>query len=327
MERIINKLLENSIFVAFLGALFLLFLYEIQNLLFLLLIAFILVIALRPAVLLVQKTGLPYKLSVPIIVVLTVGVLVGLGTIIVDGIAAQVGTFSASLQEAVRQLPYLDQVSTQFSTENIASTLFDQSSSLLRSVTSTVVNIVIGIITVVVITIYWLLDYTKVRDFLLSNFTNKQKARRTFRSIEHNFGGWVRGQFAIMLIIGTVSYIAYLLIGLPAALALAVIAGLLEVVPTLGPVLAAIPAILIGLTVSPQIGIVTLIANIAIQQLENQLVAPKIMQRAVNLHPIAVIVILFIGNLLFGLIGVLLSVPFTLLVISIKNGYFTPAKK
>ncbi len=322
MERLLKKLFQNQTFTAFIGLLGLYFIYRIIEILALLLIAFILVIALRPLVLRLQKTGLPYKLAVPIVVLVTVTSLIGLGTVVVNGLAGQIDTFSGTLESAIEQLPIINDLSTNLTLESVTERLSGSTNSILAKVTSTIISFFVALLTVVVITIYWLLDYNKVKTYLLRNFTNQQKARRTFRDIERSFGSYIRGQFIIMFIIGLLSYIVYLIIGLPGALALAVIAGLLEVIPTLGPIIAAIPAILIGFTVSPQIAVITLIANLVIQQLENQLIAPKIFQHTINLHPIAVIVILFVGNLLFGLEGVLLAVPFALLVISIKKGYY-----
>jgi predicted PurR-regulated permease PerM len=132
---------------------------------------------------------------------------------------------------------------------------------------------------------------------------------RTMEEINHNLSQWILGQIMISITIGVGAFIAYSLIKLPFALPLAVLAGLLEFVPNLGPTLAAIPAILVALTVSPATVLFTVIAGMLIQTLENNLVVPMIMKRAVQLHPLIVIVGIVTGHALAGLIGAILAVP------------------
>ena len=96
---------------------------------------------------------------------------------------------------------------------------------------------------------------------------------------------------------------------------MALLAGLLEVVPTLGPTLSAIPATIVALTISPTMAIVIILTYILIQMLENQLIVPKIMERAVGLNPVIVILGVSIGANLMGIVGALLSIPFISFVI------------
>jgi predicted PurR-regulated permease PerM len=104
------------------------------------------------------------------------------------------------------------------------------------------------------------------------------------------------------------------------ALPLAVLAGLFEIVPTVGPIISAVPAIVVALTISPNMAIIVAIAYILIQFTENHLLVPRIMQRAVGLNPVVVIVGVIAGERLLGIPGALLSVPFiSLLFIIAKN--------
>ena len=129
-------------------------------------------------------------------------------------------------------------------------------------------------------------------------------------------GSWVRGQ----LILGAVIFVATA-IGLTIltfigftefgsfTLVLALIAGVLEWFPIIGPVIAAIPAILIGLTISPAAALAAVILYTVIQQLENHLLVPKVMGDAVDLHPAVIIMSLVIGGALFGIGGAILAAP------------------
>lgn len=127
-------------------------------------------------------------------------------------------------------------------------------------------------------------------------------------------GGWLRGEFVLMLIIGLTSYIAFALLGIPYALPLAVLAGLLELLPNIGPIVAAVPAVALALTVSWPIALATLAVCIVIQQLENTLIVPKVMKAAVNVNPVVSIILVLAGFQLFGVFGSLLAIPVFLIL-------------
>ncbi len=133
--------------------------------------------------------------------------------------------------------------------------------------------------------------------------------------IELKLGGWLRGQIILMLIIGISTYIGLTLLGVEYALALAVIAGILEIVPIIGPILSAIPALIVAFTVSPIAGFGVIGLYILIQQLENHLVVPKVMQKAVGFNPLVTIIVLMIGGNLLGLMGAILAIPIAIVVI------------
>lgn len=319
MEKPIKKLLDNNIFVAVLGVIGLGLIYLLLEVVFVVIISFIVVIALRPIVTQLRKFNVPSYVSVPIIVALLLAAFGFLGYIIASGVYDQLSTLETSLTDAWKSVPFNERIMGDISFQSITQRLYNANLPL-RSATEQLAHVVIAVITIFVLSIYWLLDYNHVKRSIVNAFNNKRRAKQVFQLLESNLGSWVRGQIVISIIVGAISFIVYSLIGLPAALALGVIAGLFEVIPTLGSILAAMLAVLIGLTVSPQIALITLLAAIAIQQAENQHIAPKVLQRTVNLHPIAIIIILYVGNLLYGLVGVFLSVPIALIIISIKKG-------
>lgn len=321
MERIIKEFRDNPVFMAALGLLFVYFLYKIQIVLMLLLIAFIIVVALHPIVKRIQKFGLPRAIATLVTVLAVFSVLGGLFYLIYDETVEQIDTFNISITDALNRLPFSDTFQVNFSLQPVTEQLFGSTSQIFSSVALTFVSLVAGVTTVLVISIYWLSDYSNIKKTLLSQFKNRKMGENMYGAVEKRLGGWVRGQLIISLVIGVLSYIVYQVLGLPAALALAVIAGLLEVIPTLGPVLAAIPAVLIAFTISPELAFITLLANVGIQQLENHLIAPKILQYTAKLHPIVIILVLYIGSQLAGLLGILLAVPFTLLLLSLRHGY------
>ena len=122
---------------------------------------------------------------------------------------------------------------------------------------------------------------------------------------------WIVAQLAAMIAVGVLTFIGLSLIGLPSALALAVIAGFLEFVPLAGPILAAIPALLIAATVGLDMVLWTLAVNIVVQQSENHLLIPMLMRRAVKIPPATTLFALFLLGAMFGPVGVLLGGPLT----------------
>jgi len=113
----------------------------------------------------------------------------------------------------------------------------------------------------------------------------------------------------LMFAIFILTFLGLTVLGVPYALSLAIIAGLLEIIPYIGPMLSAIPAIIIAFTVSPLTGFLVLVLYVLIQQFENHIIVPQVMRRAVGLHPVAVILALLIGFKLGGVLGAILAVP------------------
>ena len=130
-----------------------------------------------------------------------------------------------------------------------------------------------------------------------------------FNRMQKKLGLWLRGQLILCLVIFILTYIGLLILGVKYALIIAVIAGLTEFIPYLGPVLGAIPAVFIAFTQSPTLALFTAILYIIIQQIENNFLVPKIMQKAVGLNPIVSIVAIMIGFSVGGVVGALLSIP------------------
>ncbi|MFO7807055.1 MAG: AI-2E family transporter [Candidatus Moraniibacteriota bacterium] len=135
-------------------------------------------------------------------------------------------------------------------------------------------------------------------------------ASRLTRKIQNKMGRWLIGQLSLALIVFVLNFLVLSLLGVPYALLLALIGGILEIIPYIGPVLAFVPAVLIGLTVSPVIALLVAVFYILIQQLESHVLTPLIMKKAVGLDPVVIILALLIGGTLAGLLGILISVPF-----------------
>ena len=130
---------------------------------------------------------------------------------------------------------------------------------------------------------------------------------------------WLAGQLVAMVVTGLLVGISMWLLGVPAPLGLGLVAGLLDFVPLVGPLIAAIPALLLAFTVSPQTTLFVLIAYTVIQQIEGNVVQPLVQQRAVSLPPAMLLFSLFAASTLFGLAGLILAAPLTVVAFVLVN--------
>jgi predicted PurR-regulated permease PerM len=144
---------------------------------------------------------------------------------------------------------------------------------------------------------------------LLVPIDYRAEATTLWDQIEEKIGAFVRGLALLGLIIGALSAVGYLLIGLPYALTIAVIAGLLEAIPYVGPLLTLALAGFVGLSVSPGMAAAAIGIAAVMQFVESTIIVPRVMDRAVGVRPVVTLLALAIFELLFGLLGALLAVP------------------
>lgn len=182
--------------------------------------------------------------------------------------------------------------------------------NVMRVITG-VFSFTLDFILVLILAVWLTSSSTGVRQYFLGFLPRKHQthAESLTSRIGDRLGGWLRGQIVLSAIIGAMALVGLLALGVPAAFLLAFIAAIGEAIPILGPVISAVPAIIAGSTISLTKGLLVLGLYIVIQQAENHLIVPNVMQRAVKVHPLAVIVALLIGAQLYGIMGAILSVP------------------
>ncbi|MFN3620947.1 AI-2E family transporter [Sphingorhabdus sp.] len=127
----------------------------------------------------------------------------------------------------------------------------------------------------------------------------------------NGLSGWMLGQAVSSLFVGALTWVGLMFLGVPASGGLAIIAGLLDIIPMIGPFIAGVPAVLLAFTVSPMTALWTLLLFIVIQQLQSYLILPMIQKRAVDLPPAVLLFALFAFGMLFGFLGILLAAPLT----------------
>lgn len=239
-------------------------------------------------------------------------------------ISAIIGLFTIGLTPLITQTSNLTQKLIDVTDTLLKAHIIDQSvikqeltgfSGQLVNVTVDIFKNFIALVSTMVITIYMMLDRKKIEDYGTSFFGNRQdQAQVLLRRIEDKLGAWLRGQVVLSFVIGISVYFGLTILGIEYALPLAIIAGLLEVVPVIGPIVSAIPAVLIALTVSPIFAGVIAGFYLVIQQLEGHFIVPQVMKRAVGLNPLLVILAISVGGRLLGIGGALLAVPIAVVI-------------
>jgi predicted PurR-regulated permease PerM len=181
----------------------------------------------------------------------------------------------------------------------------------ILNVAGRVGTILFGVLTVGVLTIYFMLTLPSMRRTALILVTprNRRRASAVVDLSIERIGGYVVGNFITSVVCGAATLIALLVMGVPFAVPLALWAGLADLIPAVGSFLGAAPAILVAFIESPVLGVLTLVYFIGYQQFENYVLVPRVMRNAVNLSPAAVIIATLVGGSLAGLAGALLALP------------------
>ncbi len=279
--------------------------YLIRDLLIILFVALILMSALTPLVNIFTKFKIPKALGIAITYIIIIAVLVGILATVLPPLIEQSSKLIVTLP------PLLSQI---FNIAHIDKSVFQSNLTSLSgnafSLTLAIFDNFLTIIFLLVITFYLLLERNNLENRISALFVgNEERTRKLITHIQEKLGSWFRGQLVLSIIIGVLSYIGLSILNIPYALPLSLMAGIMEVIPVIGPIISSLPAILVSLTISPVLGFGVAIMYFVIQQLENHLIVPQVMKKAVGLNPLVVILTIAVGSRLLGFAGALLAVP------------------
>lgn len=297
--------------------------FNIRDLILIVFTAVIVVSAMAPMVESLAKWKVPRPLAIGIVYILILAALVGIVTLGVTPITTQTFSLTQRLVDA------LNRISGQYhiNTSSLEAQLPNLSQNILIF-TADIFQGFITLVLVMVISIYLMSDKGGVESRFANLFGNKsQRVDRLIHRIESKLGAWLRGQLFLSFVVGILIYGGLVLIGIDFALPLAIIAGLFEIVPFFGPILSAIPAILIGLIISPISAAMVVGLYILVQQLESHILVPQVMKKAVGLNPLVVILAIAIGDRLLGVAGALLAVPIAVVCHVIVEDYLHDGKE
>lgn len=297
--------------VCFLVSLWLL--VKIRSIIILLFLSIILVSALSQPIEWFVSKKIPRIIAQIIVYVLIIIAMVFTISTIVPLLISQTTEFinrAPQIFQSVNNFLLFNNVPVQ-DISSIVSKEAQQFAGNIISISSAVISSIILIITVFVLTFYLLLEWKIFASMFASAFSPKheKKVLNIISKVQEGLGNWVRAQLTLSITVGALTFIGLKALSIPYALPLALIAGILEIVPIVGPIIAAIPAILVALTISPIIAIATTALFIVVQQTENHLIVPVLMSKVVGLQPPVVIIGLLIGTQLYGIGGAFLAVP------------------
>jgi predicted PurR-regulated permease PerM len=305
-------------------------LYQVRTVLMLVYVSGLLAIGLAPIVRAVERQKVlpvgtrrfPRWVAILTLYVALLSVVVGVGFAVVPPLVEQAQALS-------RRLPDLFARAQQFLVDRglidheltMTEALQKAPSGVLSSggdAVATVIGAVIGLaggvfglVTILILTFYMLVESDTIFRRFVRLFPVEQRLRVATVSsdISMKVSAWLGGQLLLGAIIGVTATVGLWLIGVPYFFVLGLIAGIGELIPMVGPLLSAIPAIVVALTVSPGLALATAVFFLAQQQFENHLLVPKLMERQVGVSAVTVIIALLIGGSLLGIVGALLAVP------------------
>ncbi len=284
---------------------------------------------LNPLVKQIQRF-MPRTLAVVVVFLVLILLFVGLGWLIFPTLTAQFREFGGRIPR------YLENLRTWLSFDapgsqgnNITSSIVGQLGSfagMLLRAPGMLLSSVLDLMLIFFVAIYWLILLPSLRRFILSLFPEAHHERigHILHRMGLAMGGYLRGTSINGLVMGALVYIGLVVIGVPFPLALAALTAVLEIIPVLGPLLAGMIIVLTALLVSPTHALVAGIYMLVMQQLEGHILVPNIMKSQTNTSEVLVLIALFAGNHIGGLIGGLAAVPMVAVAQVLVTDIFAP---
>jgi len=304
-------------------------LWKLKLLLALLFLAFTIAAAMRPSVEMLRRRGIPRGLGI----LVHYAALAGLVTLLlwsvvpraIDQVQSAVGdvpTSRAELETATEESSGLKREILQRVQDNLeelpsGSELIDPAVEF----TSIALEVAVGILFVLACAAYWIFERDRAVTLVTSLVPRSRRklVRDTWQLIDLKLGAYVRGQLFLILLVGTVLSLIFYAIGLPFWLLLGAFAGVVEIVPVIGPLAAGALAVGVGLTQSWGVALAAGIAVLVVRLLEDYIVIPRVLGDAVGLSPLVVLVAVAATALLFGGFAVLLAIPFAAVLATLMD--------
>lgn len=293
----------------------LVFLWQIRDILLLFFVVLVIVAALSPVV---DKWSRKMNrvLAVTIVYIIMIAVIGLVSAIIFPPLVEQTQQLAVRFPDYISKIfpdigNWKEIIDTSQEGLNKTAQELSQLGFKLYSATIGLFGGLVSIFTIIILTFYLLLEQNGVKKFVLDYLPieNRERVIGIAQKIGLKMGGWLRGQLVLGIIIGLIDGIGLKVLGVEYALTLGVWAGFTELIPYIGPVLGAVPGVLLAFIKSPLLGILVLAFYVIVQQIEAGFLVPKIMQKAVGLSPVIIIIAILIGAKVAGLPGIILSIP------------------
>jgi predicted PurR-regulated permease PerM len=298
--------------------------WEVRDALLLIYISALIAIGLSPLVGALERKRLlrqrvPRWAAILVIYLCIIAVVVSLAAMVIPPIVTQARELAMELprllhnaqQWLINRGVLTREISAREAVQQTATSTAQDTLGFVANAALGVIGGVFGLITVLVLAFYLLVDSTSLVLVFVRLFPREKRTQveAACRRVTHKISAWLGGQLLLAAVIGSTAALGLFLLGVPFFWVLALIAGIGEMIPIVGPILSALPAIAVALSVRPTLALGVLLFFIGQQQLENHLLVPKIMQRQVGISPVFIIIALLIGGSLLGVMGAILAVP------------------
>jgi predicted PurR-regulated permease PerM len=290
---------------------------QIWNVFLLVLIGFLLAAALAPPAEALERRGWPTGGAVAAVVLaLVAAVALALGLIVPHAIgegrqiAADLPAYVDRAERLLRRYPALEEQARSLA-ERSASNGSGVSAARVLAIGTGIATGIANTLFVLALAVYLLLDGERVYGWVAGYLSPVQqiRVRRAMPEVVKIVSGYVLGQAITSLLFGAFAFVVLFVAGVPGALLLAVLAGLLDAIPLVGVPVATIPAVLLALTVSVPTAAIVLGLYVAYQQVENYLIVPRIYGKSLRVSPVGILVAVYVGGQLLGIVGILLALP------------------
>jgi predicted PurR-regulated permease PerM len=317
---------HRSIIFAVIFLIGLWFLYQIRHIIIALFVSFVFMSVLNPLVDKIEKWHLPRWLAILLVFLIIFGIIGGILAVLIPSLINQSVIFINRISSFFRQfnIGVLEEVGID---KNVIVNQFTNLSVIPSNILKIIIDFftnLISLLTLIVITFYLMLERKNFGRYLTVLFGEKKgkEFEILIEKIEKRLGGWIRGELSLMVIVGVLSFAGLRLLGIEFALPLAIFAGFLEIVPNIGPIVSAIPAMISGFAISPFMGVAVGALYFLIQQIENNLIVPRVMHKMAGVNPLITILSLAIGFKLAGVLGAILAIPVVLIIYVLASDFF-----
>jgi predicted PurR-regulated permease PerM len=284
----------------------------------------------NPIVSLLEKAKIPRTLAILLLYIVFIGLVVLVVALVIPILSQQFRELFASIPKYVNNLPeiinnisqsdafhwvqnqdYIDLEDIQQNLMSYLSGIPTAFTNSLSGLLGAVANITLVVVTVPFLLFYLLKDGHKLPNAILKFLPQsyRKEGLVILQDTTNTLATYIQGQIIVSLCVGTLSFIGYLIIGLPYALLLGLAVAVTNIIPYLGPFLGAAPAFIVGLFMSPMTALLVVVVAVIAQQIESNFISPLVIGKALDTHPATIIIILLVAGNIAGILGMILGVP------------------
>jgi len=324
---------SSTILRTILFLLLLVFLYFIRNILAIAIFSIVIASAVEPIAIWFSDRKIPRVVGVLVTYIVAFIVITAAFSLVVPPLfsefamlASDIPTFIDNITEPTVFAEYFPSLPSSIASilasvgQNLSIAIEGFSGDFFQTI-SGIFGGALSLLIIIVLSFYLSVQANGIESFLrvVTPLNYEEYVLNVWKRSKRKIGLWMRGQILLGLLVGVMSFLGLTILQVEFALSLAILAGMFELIPIFGATLAAIPAVILAFLQAPVLGLLVLALYIIIQQIENNLVYPIVMRKAIGLHPALVILSIIIGAQMGGVAGVLLAVPIVVVIVEISN--------